>query len=652
MNSGITATVDDDIRVQDDLFGHVNAVWVRETDIPGDRARYGSFDRLRDASEANMREIIQEAAGADSSRSEPGTPARKVGDLFTSFMDIEHIDSLGVEPIAPTLDAIRAVETVPQLCALMGRLSREGLMSAVAAYVSGDAKDPDNYIVYLEQSGLGLPNESYYREEQYAPIREKYVAHLQAMFGLAGIDDGQGRAHAVMALETLLASYHWDVTATRDALKTYNKYDAAGLRELAPRFDWDAWAQQVGAPQGAFEQVVVGEPSFFTGLSEALGAVPLADWQSWLLWHVVHGRAPYLTSALIEQNFDFYGRTLTGVPQLRERWKRGVAVVEGALGEVAGQLYVERHFPPHAKERMVVLVDHLIEAYRRDFRTLPWMSEQTRERALEKLDWFTPKIGYPDIWRDYSALSIDAADLLGNVVRAAEFENDRELAKLGGPIDRDEWLMTPQTVNAYYHPTMNEIVFPAAILQPPFFDVDAEDAVNYGGIGAVIGHEIGHGFDDQGSRYDGDGRLQDWWTAADRERFDALSHALIEQFNQEEPADAPGSKVNGALTVGENIGDLGGVTIGFKAHRIATEDAPSPELDGLSGDQRFFIGWAQVWCGKARPEEARRLLAIDPHSPMNCRANVARNLHEFHEAFEVTENDGMWLPQDQRVRIF
>ncbi|MBO1765992.1 M13-type metalloendopeptidase [Allobranchiibius sp. GilTou38] len=647
--SGITATFDPDIRAQDDLFGYVNSVWVRETQIPGDRARYGSFDRLREASEASMREIVQQAAA---SQDAPGTPGRKVGDLYTSFMDVEHIDSLGVAPLVPTLDAITAVATVEQLCAQLGVLARAGIPNAVAAYVSADAKDPDSYVVYLEQAGLGLPDESYYREEKYAEIRGTYVAHIAAMFGHAGIDEGERRAQAVLELETRLASHHWDVVATRDAVKTYNKFDAAGLRELAPEFDWDAWASGLQAPERAFAQIVLGEPSFFSGLSDTLRELPLEDWKSWLLWHTISARAPYLSSPLVDENFAFYGKALSGVPELRERWKRGVALVEGALGEVAGQLYVEKHFPPHAKERMVQLVDNLIEAYRRDFQTLPWMGEQTRARALEKLANFTPKIGYPDKWRDYSALEIDADDLLGNVLRSAQFESDRELAKLGGPIDRDEWLMTPQTVNAYYHPTMNEIVFPAAILQPPFFDVDADDAVNYGGIGAVIGHEIGHGFDDQGSRYDGDGRLEDWWTEEDRSRFDALAKALIEQFDDQEPADAPGSKVNGGLTVGENIGDLGGLTIGFKAHRIATEEAPSPELDGLTGDQRFFVGWAQIWCGKARGEEAVRLLAIDPHAPANCRANIARNLVEFHEAFGVSQDDGMWLPEDRRVRIF
>ncbi|XAS76341.1 M13-type metalloendopeptidase [Dermatophilaceae bacterium Sec6.4] len=649
MKSGITAKFDEGIRVQDDLFGHVNNVWVTNTDIPQDRARYGSFDILREASEANVREIVQEAAASDAA---PSTPARKVGDLFTAFMDIERIESLGAGPITATLDSVSAVASVTDLCTLLGSLSAEGVAGAVGGYVNVDAKDPDNYIVYLEQAGLGLPDESYYRDEKYAPVREKYVGHIERMLSLAGVDDSARRASAVLQLETRIAGHHWDVVATRDAVNSYNKYDAAGLRELAPEFDWDVWESAQGVAPAVFAQVVVGQPSFLTGFSQVLREVPLEDWKSWLMWHVVSARASYLSAAFVDANFEFYGRTLSGTPQLKERWKRGVALVEGALGEVAGQLYVERHFPPHAKERMVALVANLIEAYRRDFQTLSWMSEQTRARALQKLAAFTPKIGYPDSWRDYSGLQIDPADLLGNVVRSARFESDRELAKVGGPINRDEWFMTPQTVNAYYNPTMNEIVFPAAILQPPFFDVDADDAVNYGGIGGVIGHEIGHGFDDQGSRYDGTGRLEDWWTADDRERFDALAQKLIEQFNDEEPAAAPGSKVNGGFTVGENIGDLGGLTIGFKAYEIATEDASAPELDGLTGAQRFFIGWSQVWCGKARPEEAERLLAIDPHAPMNCRANVARNLHEFHQAFDVTDGDGMWLPEDQRVRIF
>ena len=649
MRSGLTSTFDPDTRVQDDLFGFVNNHWVRTNDIPDDRARYGSFDALREASEEAVREIIERAAASDAA---PGSPERKVGDLFRSFMDTEAIEAAGAAPLQPQLKQIRAVESTGELAGLMGELTRRGVWSGVAFYVTADAKDPDKYIAYFRQSGLGLPDESYYREDQYAQVRERYTAHIERMGELAGLPDPTDFARRVFAVETRLATHHWDVVSTRDALKTYNKHSYAELKELAPHFDWDAWVKGLRAPDGAFDSVIVGEPSYLSGLSSALVDHELDDWKAWLSWMFISDQAPYLHEAIVEESFAFNGKVLSGTPKLKDRWKRGVAVVESSLGEVVGQLYVAEHFPPRAKERMTELVANLIEAYRRAFESLEWMSPATRERALDKLSKFTPKIGYPDTWRDYSALEIDQGDLLGNLARAAEFELARQLGRIGDAIDRSEWLMTPQTVNAYYHPMMNEIVFPAAILQPPFFDVDADDAVNYGGIGAVIGHEIGHGFDDQGSRFDGDGSLTDWWTPQDRERFDALAQKLIAQFNEVSPADAPEIKVNGALTVGENIGDLGGLTIGYKAYSIAQESNPAPELDGFTGNQRFFLGWSQVWCGKARPDEAKRLIAIDPHAPANCRANVARNLREFHEAFDVQPGDGMYLaPQDQ-VRIF
>jgi putative endopeptidase len=380
--------------------------------------------------------------------------------------------------------------------------------------------------------------------------------------------------------------------------------------------------------------------------------VPIESWRDWLRWQVLHAWAPYLSEALVAENFDFYGRTLSGVPEIRERWKRGVALVEDALGEAVGQLYVERHFPPHAKAAMETLVGNLVTAFGQAFDGLDWMGEDTKAAAHAKLAAFTPKVGYPDRWRDYSALEVTPGDLVGNVRRAAAFEVDRNLAKLGSPVDRDEWFMTPQTVNAYYNPGLNEIVFPAAILQPPFFDVDADDAVNYGGIGAVIGHEIGHGFDDQGSQYDGAGNLRNWWTDEDRARFTERAGALIAQFDELEPADAPGYRINGALTVGENIGDLCGLAIGHAAYRIALAGQPAPELDGLTGDQRFFVGWAHLWCGKAREAEAKRLLQIDPHAPMDQRANIVRNVDEFHEAFGTVEGDGMWLAPQERVTFF
>ena len=394
------------------------------------------------------------------------------------------------------------------------------------------------------------------------------------------------------------------------------------------------------------------QPDHLRSTAAALADEPVQAWRDWLAWHVVHAHAPYLSSALVEENFDFYGRTLSGVPEMRERWKRGVGLVEEAMGEAVGQLYVERHFPPQSKQHVLELVGNLVEAFRQSLAQVPWMGDETRREALDKLSQFTPKIGYPDRWRDYSALEVRSDDLLGNVRRAVAFEIDRQLAKLGGPVDRGEWFMTPQTVNAYYNPGLNEIVFPAAILQPPFFDADADDAANYGGIGAVIGHEIGHGFDDRGSQFDGTGLLRNWWTDEDRAAFQALADALVEQFGELESRDAPGLRVNGALTVGENIGDLGGLTIGHSAYRIFLGDEPAPEIDGRTGEQRFFLGWAQIWRGVSRREEAERLLAIDPHSPMDLRANAARNLTEFHEAFGVVEGDGMWLAPERRVRIF
>jgi putative endopeptidase len=646
--SGLTLdNFDRSVRPQDDLFGFVNGTWVAQTEIPEDRARYGAFDRLREESEAAMRELIQEAADSDDAA---GTPRRQVGDLFTSFLDEARAEELGLEPVADDLAAVDAVTSPSELLRTIGRLERTGIDGFAGFYSIADARNSTHYVLYLLQAGLGLPDESYYRDDQHADTREKYVAHIGRTFELAGLDPADSAR--VMDLETRLAKAHWDRVACRDAVKTYNKTTRAELDALAPGVDWDAWLDGLGADPKVLDPVIVEQPSYVTGFAEALTTEPIEVWQAWLRWRLLAGRAAYLTDAFVREQFDFYGKELSGTPQLRERWKRGVSLVEQLIGEAAGQLYVERHFPPHAKARMEELVANLVEAYRRDFESLEWMSPQTRARALDKLSKFIPKIGYPDEWKDYSSIEIRPDDLVGNVARATAWEVDRMLTRVGDPVDKLEWFMTPQTVNAYYMPTMNEIVFPAAILQPPFFDVDADDAVNYGGIGAVIGHEIGHGFDDQGSRFDGDGNLTDWWTEADRKRFDALAQKLIEQFDELEPRDAPGQKVNGGLTVGENIGDLGGLTIGFKAFRIAQEQQPSPELDGFTGDQRFFLGWAQVWCGKAREAEAKRLLTIDPHSPADQRANVARNLEEFHEAFEVAEPDGMFLVHDARVRIF
>ncbi|HWC22297.1 MAG TPA: M13-type metalloendopeptidase [Flexivirga sp.] len=648
MKSGLTTdNFDRSVRPQDDLFGHVNGTWVAQTEIPSDRGRYGTFDRLRESAEAAVHALIEEAA---ESASEPGTPRRQVGDLFASFMDTERIEKAGASALAEDLAIIDKIGSPSDLVRACGQLSRRGVDSFIGFYSIADAKDSAHNILYVMQAGIGLPDESYYREEEHAELRAQYVAHIGRLLGLAGLDAAQ--ADTIMALETRIAKAHWDRVTSRDAVKTYNKVSRAELEALTPGLDWDAWLDGVGGEARILDPVNVEQPSFLTGFAEALTSESLDAWKSWLTWRLVSDRAPYLHQAMVEERFDFAGRTLSGIPENRERWKRGVSLVESLIGEAAGQLYVERHFPPHAKARMEKLVANLVEAYRRDFETLSWMSETTRAKALEKLAKFTPKIGYPEEWKDYSDIEIRHDDLIGNIAAATAWEVDRMLRRVGDEVDAKEWFMTPQTVNAYYMPVMNEIVFPAAILQPPFFDVDAEDAVNYGGIGGVIGHEIGHGFDDQGSRYDGDGNLVDWWTDEDRERFDALSQKLIEQFNGLEGRDAPGNKINGALTIGENIGDLGGLTIGYKAWQIAQETQDSPELDGFTPEQRFFLGWAQVWCGKAREAEAKRLLTIDPHSPADARANVARNLREFFEAFGVADGDGMYLPEEQQVRIF
>jgi putative endopeptidase len=640
MRSGIASgALDRDVRPQDDLFGFANGGWISRTEIPEDRARHGTFNLLADAAELHLREIVEDDTG-------------KVGDLFASFMDGGRIEALGLTNLAGDLAEIDAVADVGGLLRLLGRLQRESVGGAFAPFVNTDARDSDRYVVYLEQAGLGLPDESYYREEAFAEVRKTYVAHVETMLGLVDTPEAAEAAARVTALETTLAGAHWDLVTSRDAVKTYTKLTFAELQEQTPGVDWAAWLEGFGASGTAFSEVIARQPSYLHAWARALTDVPLQDWKAWLRWHLVHAAAPYLTDAFVDENFAFYGRTLTGAPQLRERWKRGVSLVGAALGEEAAKLYVERHFPPAAKARMVELVDNLIEAYRRRISQLDWMTEQTRQRALDKLAAFRPKIGYPEKWRDYSTLRIERDDLLGNVRRAAEFETDRQLAKLGGPVDRDEWFMTPQTVNAYYNPGMNEIVFPAAILQPPFFDAEADEAVNYGAIGSVIGHEIGHGFDDQGSRYDGAGNLVDWWGQDDRAAFDLRAKALIDQYSGFEPRELPGRTVNGALTVGENIGDLGGVTIAHEAYRIAMDDVEPSVIDGFTGDQRFFVGWARVWQMKAREQEQIRLLAIDPHSPPEFRANVVRNLPEFYAAFDVVEGDGLWLPDSERVAIW
>ncbi|WP_426517779.1 M13 family metallopeptidase [Diaminobutyricibacter sp. McL0618] len=650
--------LDPDIRPQDDLFRHVNGKWLATTEIPADKARYGSFLILREEAEAAVREIIEGATDAPE-----GTEERKFGDVYASFMDEERIENLGANPIASQLALADDVSSIAELLATIGKLERHGLSGFYQLFVDNDPGNPERYLVFAEQGGISLPDESYYREAKFASVREAYVAHLQRMFELADLDDAPERAQRVFDLETAIASHHWDNVASRDSEKTYNLFtwaDATALfaggdigSSVAAAASLDDWEKALGAPAGALDEVVLRQPSFTSGVSSLLTDDRLESWKDWLAWQVIHGAAPYLSGAFVEENFDFYGRTLTGTPQIRDRWKRAVSLVEGALGEAVGRIYVEKHFPPVAKESMDVLVANLIEAYRQSIRTLEWMGEDTRNRALDKLAKFTPKIGFPVKWRDYSSLVIDPADLLGNVRATSLFEFNRELGKIGKPLDRDEWFMTPQTINAYYNPGFNEIVFPAAILQYPFFDAARDDAANYGAIGAVIGHEIGHGFDDQGSKYDGDGRLTDWWTSADRAAFEKRTASLIEQYNALAPAQVPDQHVNGALTIGENIGDLGGLAIAWKAYLISLDGQEPPVIDGLSGAERFFLSWAQAWQEKGRDEEVIRLLAIDPHSPNEFRCNqIVRNITEFYDTFDVAEGDALWLDPSERVSIW
>jgi putative endopeptidase len=638
-----------DIRPQDDLFGHVNGRWLDTTEIPADRSAWGSFTALAEEAEARVRAIIEELAAGTH---EPGSNAQKIGDLYASFMDEERVEALGAEPIRADLDRLASIDDHEQLATFVGSLERQGGGGFFGAYVNTDDRDSDRYVVNVVQGGLGLPDESYYRDEKFAEIRTAYLAHLERMLALAGWPDPAGSAQRVMDVETTLAQGHWERAETRDVIRSYNLMSLDDLRRAAPAFAWDAWATALGADDSTLAEVVVRQPSYVEHLSRTVQQVDIEDWRSWAAIRVVRAAAAYLSSDFVDESFSFYGRTLNGTPELRTRWKRGVAFVEGGVGEAVGEEYVARHFPPRAKEMMDELVSNLIVAYRRSIEALDWMGEETKQRAYRKLETFRPKVGYPDKFRDYSALQVDAHDLIGNVRAVAAFETDRELHKIGSPVDRDEWFMLPQTVNAYYNPGTNEICFPAGILQKPFFDVDAEPAENYGGIGAVIGHEIGHGFDDQGSQYDEHGNLNEWWTAEDRAAFSERAAKLIEQYDGYEPRDLPGERVNGALTVGENIGDLGGITIALRAYEISLDGRESPVVNGLTGAQRVFLNFAHLWRTKRRKEQLLQLITTDPHSPAEFRANIVRNLAEFVEAFDVRPGDGLWLEPEDRVRIW
>ena len=685
-----TAHTDTSVRPQDDLFRFVNGQWLTTAEIPADRPSSGAFTTLRDESEAACRQIVEELAEQFSSVAPEGaaevlsTNRGRVGALYQAFMDEAHLEELGAEPLAEELAPVLGASSKEELGRALGEMTPVGFMGVVGADVEVDINDPERYTSWVGQSGLGLPDESYYREEAQAPLRQAYVEHVARMMALAGLTDsfgasGEDLAERVMAVETALAKGHWDRVTCRDVEKMNNPMSWQQIVDSAPDLPWNEWregiraaARSAGIEQTAFlEEAIVTQPDYLPHAAGVWQETDLEALKAWVAWHVVHGRASLLSGAFVEESFDFYGRTLQGTDELRPRWKRGVGLVESCLGEALGEIYVERHFPPSHKSAMEALVGRLIEAYHQSISSLEWMSPATRERALEKLALFTPKIGYPVRWRDYSAVEVVPGDVLASVRSVERADMAYSLNKLTKPVDRDEWHMTPQTVNAYYNPTMNEIVFPAAILQPPFFDPQADDAVNYAGIGAVIGHEIGHGFDDQGSTFDGTGKVSDWWTQEDREAFTERTSALISQYDAYTPevvvakhreagtAQEEIPHVNGALTIGENIGDLGGLGIALKAYSLALADAgiPSvdeaPVIDGLTGLQRFFYSWARIWRSKSRPDYAELLLTVDPHSPAEFRCNgIVRNVDAFYKAFAVDSDDALWLPPNERVSIW
>jgi len=636
---------DSSVRPQDDLYRHFNGGWLSTAEIPADRATDGAFMALRIESEARVREIIESATGSDE--------ATKISNIYASFMAADAVNAKGASPIANELKEVDAIASLKDFISTLSKLEARGLSGIFGTYIYADMKDASTNIMYLQQGGISLPDEAYYREEKYADIRAAFLVHVAKIFDLAGVPSSAALATKVMALETSLASHHWDQVKDRDATLTYNKMNRAQVSALMPAFDWELYLTAGEIPAIVLDSVIVQQPSYFEGLGQILADFDLDAWKAWLKWHIISGAASYLSDEFVQENFAFFGKTLSGTPELRERWKRAVSMIEGSLGEAVGKVYVQKYFPAEAKARMEQLVANLIEAYRVSINDLEWMSPETKVKALEKLGKFRPKIGYPDKWRDYSALETTPDDLYGNVGRVIKFQRDHELSKIGKPVDREEWHMAPQTVNAYYNPVMNEIVFPAAILQPPFFGLDHDDAVNYGGIGAVIGHEIGHGFDDQGSKYDGDGALNNWWSDSDREAFELRTKALIAQYDALIPEEAPDVNVNGALTIGENIGDLGGLAIAYKAYQISLGSKASPVIDGFSGEQRLLLSWAQIWRAKVRPEEMRRRIATDPHSPAEFRCNqIVKNFTPFYEAFGVTEKDALWLDEQSRVQIW
>ena len=648
LNSGIDLEgMDTGVRPQDDFFAYANGSWVANTEIPAHQTSWGGFTTLRDDGLGKLKVIIEELVV----ESRPTDAQAKIGDYYQAYMDVEKANALGVTPLADDFDAIDKIATHDDVVAFLASRNEYGLGGPFDFYINQDDKDPTKYVIFLSQSGLGLPDRDYYFDESVRglELRDKYLAFVRKMMELAGHDDPWGAATRILSLETRLAEPQWTRVDNRDADKVYNKYSDAELDKLLSNYNLDAWF--AGVRTGRQEYVIVMQPSYLKALNSIFRLTELDTWKDYSRLQVLKSYANFLSQEFVETGFDFYQRTLRGREEQLPRWQRAIGSVNRNLGELVGQIYVVRHFRPEAKARMVDLVNNLLRAYEESIQDLDWMSDETKAQALIKLSKFTPKIGYPDEWRDYSALEISADDLVGNIKRSRSFRHYFEVDKLGKPIDRDEWHMPPQTVNAYYNPGLNEIVFPAAILQPPFFILDAEDARNYGAIGVVIGHEIGHGFDDQGSKYDGDGNLRSWWTDSDRSKFEERTRSLVEQYNGYEAL--PGLSINGRLTLGENIGDLGGAAIALRAYELSLNGEEAPIIDGMTGRERFFLGLGQVWRSKYRKEVTELRVKSDPHSPSVFRVNgVVPNVDAFYETFNVREGDSHYLSPDERVRIW
>jgi len=649
--SGIdTQYIDSSVRAQDDFFTHLNGGWLKATKIPDDKASWGSFAKLRDDTLPQLRGLIEET---QKTKHKQGTEAQKIADLYSSYMNEAALEKLGTRPLAGELSAIRGLKDKKALPGMIAHLTRIGVSVPYGVYISQDARNSTQHAASIAQSGLGLPDRDYYLKQddaRLAAVRDKYVAHIEHTLNMAGHKNAAASAQAIMALETALAEVQWTKVDNRDPVKRYNKTEIAKLAELAPGYDWKDAMGKAGIATKT-DTIIVNQPSYLAGFARIVEATELNTWKAYFEWQLLRNASPYLNKAFADADFAFYSGVINGVTVQEPRWKNGVRVVEGAIGEGLGKLYVAQYFPADRKARMEALVKNLMAAYKDSIDTLDWMSPETKREAQAKLAKFTTKIGYPNKWRDYSALSVISSDLAGNMRRAAEFGYKRNLAKLGAPVDREEWGMTPQTVNAYYRSTTNEIVFPAAILQPPFFDARADDAVNYGGIGAVIGHEISHGFDDKGSQSDGDGNLRDWWSAADRANFKAKADALTKQYDGYSPL--PGYYVNGALTLGENIADNSGVAVAYKAYKLSLGGKPAPVIDNLTGEQRFYMGFGQVWRSKMRDEAQIKQVKTDPHSPGQFRANgTMKNQPGFYDAFGVKEGDPMYLAPEQRVIIW